>query len=487
MLAENESLKHPVFARRTAIQAGTVGLLGLGMNHLCGLRAAENSPDETRARSVIFIFCSGGLAQHDTFDMKPAARDVCGEFKPISTTTPGLQICEHLPLLAQRSQHWSLVRSLTHPHNGHTPGHMTMLTGRSELPPGFNPRTPKPTDWPGIAAVAKAAMLRQRTALRGNLPPTVILPELLRNDADPIPGQVGGAAGAKHDPWVVAASPAREGKSWGAYPTYAFHHHTEALVEDDSIFEAPNLSLPEGIGRKRFTGRIDLVKTIDQQRQALHQYAEAGGLDRMRQRAVSLLSDRKVKWALDVTRADTKTLDRYGRNSFGWSLLMARRLVEVGVSLVQVNLGNSITWDTHGSNFIKLRDWLLPPTDLALSALLDDLSSSGLLEETLIVMCSEFGRTPRIYQCCPDVYERPGRGHWGAVQSVLLAGGGVRGGNVIGASDRIGAYPELDPQRPENLAATIYDALGIPRTAVWHDAVDRPHHVYHGSPIPGLV
>jgi uncharacterized protein (DUF1501 family) len=164
---------------------------------------------------------------------------------------------------------------------------------------------------------------------------------------------------------------------------------------------------------------------------------------------------------------------------------MARRLVEAGVNLVQVNLGNNETWDTHGEAFPHLKDKLLPPTDRAVAALLDDLAESGLLDSTLIVMAGEFGRTPKITHL-PQHYKLPGRDHWGAVQTVFFAGGGVRGGNVIGSSDRIGGYPASDPQTPENMAATIYRALGIPATAAWHDEADRPHHIYNDEPIAGL-
>jgi uncharacterized protein (DUF1501 family) len=165
---------------------------------------------------------------------------------------------------------------------------------------------------------------------------------------------------------------------------------------------------------------------------------------------------------------------------------MARRLVEAGVNLIQVNLGNNETWDTHGNAFPHLKNVLFPPTDRALSALLDDLSESGLLESTLLVMCGEFGRTPKISHL-PQHYALPGRDHWGAVQSVWLAGGGIAGGRVIGSSDKIGAFPAADPQRPENLAATVYHALGIPATATWADEAKRPHAVYDGEPIHGLL
>jgi uncharacterized protein (DUF1501 family) len=198
-----------------------------------------------------------------------------------------------------------------------------------------------------------------------------------------------------------------------------------------------------------------------------------------------MLTSARVRKAFDVTNAEAKVQDRYGRNSFGWSLLMARRLIEAGVNMIQVNLGNNETWDTHGEAFPHLKDKLFPPTDRAVSALLDDLQESGLLDSTLIVMAGEFGRTPKISHL-PKFYKQPGRDHWGAVQTVFFAGGGVKGGRVIGSSDRIGGYPKDDPQTPENMAATIYDTLGIPGSLMWHDTQDRPHHIYHGKPINGL-
>jgi uncharacterized protein (DUF1501 family) len=166
---------------------------------------------------------------------------------------------------------------------------------------------------------------------------------------------------------------------------------------------------------------------------------------------------------------------------------MARRLVELGVSMVQVNLGNLGSWDLHGNNFPLLKNYLLPPTDLAVSGLLDDLHQSGLLDSTLVVMAGEFGRTPRISHIAPEIYKAPGRDHWGPCQSVLFAGGGVKGGTVVGSSDRDGAYPASDPQSPENFAATIYHALGIPPEAIWHDVTGRPNQVYMAEPIRRLM
>ncbi|MGI9465980.1 MAG: DUF1501 domain-containing protein [Rubripirellula sp.] len=481
--AENSCI-HPRWARREALQIGSIGLLGMGLNHLTGLRqavAADSSPAIGKAKSCIFIFLSGGLAQHESFDMKPNAPDtIRGEFKPISTKTPGLQICEHLPQLAKRSDQWSLCRSLTHGSNEHSAGHHMILTGHSNLPPGFKPNEPSRTDRPSIAAIAGRA-----TQSGNNLPPAVVLPErLVHNSGRVIPGQDAGEMGAPHDPWMIDASPFHA-KSYGAFPTHDFDHQ-ERGGADKRVFQAPQLSLPHGLGMKEVNGRLQLLETLQHQRQNLGGHAETTQFDRLRQGAIDLLTDSSVHHALDVTNADAKTLERYGANSFGWSLLMARRLVSTGVNLVQVNLGNDETWDTHGNAFPHLKNKLLPPTDQALSALLDDLQATGELDETLIVMASEFGRTPQI-SLLEKHYDLPGRDHWGAVQSVWFAGGGVRGGNVIGASDEQGGYPSEQPVKPENFAATIYRALGIPATAVWRDAAERPHQIYHGQPISGLI
>ncbi|QDT07312.1 hypothetical protein K227x_57390 [Rubripirellula lacrimiformis] len=477
--------QHTGHSRRSALQAGAIGILGLGMNHLAGLRqatASEGSRPSGKAKSCIFIFLSGGLSQHDSFDMKPNAPDnIRGEFKPIATKTPGLQICEHLPKLAQRSHLWSLCRSLTHGSNEHSAAHHIMLTGHSDLPTGFSPNNPSRSDHASIAAIAGYAM---RSKQQNNLPPSVVLPErLVHSSGRVIPGQHAGAMGPQHDPWMIEASPFHN-TSYGAFPEYGFDHQDRGKP-DSRLFQAPQLSLPDGLGMQSVHGRLALLDSLNRQRENLASYAQVENFDRLRQGAVSLLTESAVHQALDVTHADDKHLDRYGRNSFGWSLLMARRLVGAGVSLVQVNLGNDETWDTHGNAFPHLKNNLFPPTDQALSALLDDLNSTGELDETLVVVAGEFGRAPQI-TWLEKHYKLPGRDHWGAVQSVLFAGGGIRGGNVIGKSDAQGAYPAQQPVKPENFAATLYDAMGIPATAAWHDAENRPHHIYSGEPIAGL-
>jgi hypothetical protein len=478
------SFRHPVFTRRTALQAGAVGLLGLGSNHLAALRSLASGAERSssRARAAIYIFLSGGLSQLDSFDLKPdAPESIRGEFRPIATRTPGIQICEHLPKLAARSNQWALVRSLTHPTNDHSAGHHIMLTGRSDLPPGFSASMPKPSDWPSIAAMAG-----ELTRPRNNLPPAAVLPErLIHTTGRVIPGQFAGVMGRGRDPWFIEASP-YDATAYGAYPLYEFDHQERPSKPRQKIFRAPDLSLPEGLGGGRLADRINLLQHIDEQRRALEQAPATGTYDRFHQGAVSLLTNPRVRQAFDLERADPRVLDRYGRHSFGWSLLMARRLIEAGVNLVQVNLGNNETWDTHGNAFPHLKDKLFPPTDQALSALLDDLHESGLLDSTLIVMAGEFGRTPKI-STLPQFYKLPGRDHWGAVQTVFFAGGGIKGGTIVGSSDKNGGFPKTDPQTPENMAATIYHSLGIPATAAWHDALDRPHFVYHGKPIAGLT
>jgi len=488
-MSSSGSWQHPIMSRRAAVQAGAIGLLGLGMNHVKALRAvaSDGTSKTATAKSCIYIFLSGGLSQHESFDLKPdAPAGIRGEFKPAATSTPGIQISEHLPGLAQRSRHWAIVRSLTHPTNEHTRGHYYMLTGRSVNSPGFRgEREALPSDWPAIAAIAGDALPR-----RGhNLPPAVVLPErLVHWSGGVIPGAYAGQMGRKRDPMFIEASPYGDPMWRGAYPEYTFPNIAKKPPAnlDSRIYQAPNITLAPGMNFDRLDGRLGLLQSLEQQRQALERAATDQRFDNHRQAAISLLADPKVRRAFDVTKADARTQERYGKNSFGWSLLMAYRLVEAGVNMIQVNLGNNETWDSHGDIFPRLKDKLFPPTDRALCALMDDLLANGLLDSTLIVIGSEFGRTPKL-STLADAFERPGRDHWGAVQSIFFAGGGIRGGTVVGSSDKVGGYPASMPQTPENMAATIYHALGIPSSAMWQDALDRPHHIYHGEPIPGLL
>ncbi len=475
-------------SRRAVLQAGSLGLLGLSTADVAiwRARAAETGATTKKPRAVIYLFLTGGLSQHDSFDMKPEGPvDFKGEFNPITTRTPGIQICEHMPLLAQRSERWSLVRSLTHNNNGHDAATYMMLTGKSALPPKYRAMKPQSIDLPCLTAIAGSA-----TRPQNHPPPSVVLPEkLYHSNSGTFSGQFAGMLGNKHEPWFIEATdkPHAYHSYSGAFPKYLFNlHKGEQADKVDWRFDVPNLTLPEGVLEPRFRERREILNIVEQQQQHLEAQASVGGYDRIRQSVISLMADPKVREAFDVHKADPKLLARYGDNSFGWSLLMAKRLIEAGVTMVQVNMGNFGSWDLHGNNFPMLKQFLFPPTDLAVSALLDDLQESGMLDDTLVVMAGEFGRTPRISHIAPEIYKTSGRDHWGPVQTAWFAGGGVRGGQVLGATDASGAYPTSDPQKPENFAATIYHALGIPAEAAWHDATGRPYPIYEAQPIERL-
>jgi uncharacterized protein (DUF1501 family) len=474
----------PGTPRRAVLRAGAAGMLGipaLTQHHPAWAAEPVNRASPSSGNAVIYVFLSGGLSQLESFDMKPdAPADIRGEFRPIATKIPGLTICEHLPLLAQRSEMWSVVRSLSHGSNDHSAGHHIMLTGRSDLPSGFDPTRPRGADWPSMAAVAGTL-----TKPRNNLPAAVVLPEkLIHVTGRVIPGQFAGEMGSRRDPWFVEAAPF-DPNAYGAFPAYEFDHQDRPQQPKTKKFRTPELAGAETPSNERLMTRRRLLDLVDRQGRGVHASALDLRFDRDQRAALAMLTDRTLQSAFNVLDAPGEIQDRYGRHAFGWSLLMARRLVEAGVNFVQVNLGNNETWDTHGNMFPHLKDKLLPPTDQALAALLDDLHATGLLERTLVVVAGEFGRTPRISRL-PKAYKLPGRDHWGPVQSVLLAGGGVVGGRAIGSTDKIAAYPRSEPQTPENLAATIYHALGLPATAAWHDPAGRPHYVYRADPIRGL-
>ncbi|MEO1996361.1 MAG: DUF1501 domain-containing protein [Planctomycetaceae bacterium] len=471
--------------RRQLLQAGSIGLMGLSMVDVARLRSRATDTTAQPAGSVIYIFLTGGASQHDTFDMKPEGPvDYRGEFSPIATNTPGTEICEHFPLLAQQSQKWSLVRSLAHPDNGHQSATYIMLTGRQDKTP-FRSSKPHAGDWPSIAAVAGAT-----SRPRSDLATSVVLPEKVKHSNQGMfPGQFAGLLGERHEPWFLDMTDKPHGYHAfsGAFPGYLYNlHRGNHSDRDDFRFEVPNIALPEGVFNQRFRTRMQLLDVVERQRKALSVSRQTDRYDRARSSVVSLLADPRVRAAFDVRKSDPQVLERYGNNSFGWSLLMARRLVGLGVNMVQVNLGNMGTWDLHGNAFPLAKNYLFPPTDLAISALLEDLDQSGLLDNTLVVVAGEFGRTPKIYNVAPKIYKTVGRGHWGPCQSVLLAGGGVQGGRIIGSSDKNGAYPTSDLQTPEGFASTIYHALGIPRDAHWKDAAGRPYPVYLADPIMGL-
>jgi hypothetical protein len=459
--------------RRQALFAGACGIAGLGLPQLFALNAAESSQKVLPRKSVLFVFLTGGISHQDSFDLKPEAPSaVRGEFDPIATAVPGIEICEHLPLLAARAARYALVRSAATNSDGHEEACHMLLTGRLDFPAGFNVNNvPSPNEWPSLPAQVTYA-----TRGRNQLPPAVVLPQPSVNEAGRVrPGQYAGRLGPRHEAWhLEVAAPCALGN--GACPHCFRFEGTPFEHGSQSILEVPMLTLPEG-GNWRFRGRLGLLEQIDVQRRQLELSAELARLDRHRQQAVSLLASPQVRAAFDVESADAATVARYGKNKFGLSLLMGFRLVAAGVNLVQVNLGKNSTWDTHRRNFANLRDNLLPYLDRALAALLDDLESSGHLETTLLVVTGEFGRTPKINADA-------GRDHWSRAMTMLLAGGGTTGGMVLGATDKLAAQPVAERQTPENLAASMYQALGLPRSLEWVDLDGRPHALYRAEPMP---
>jgi hypothetical protein len=475
-IVRRPQISHLGATRREALRAGSIGLVGLSLADLFASRGLAGSPSVTPDKSVIFIFLTGGLSHQDSFDLKPEAPDsVRGEFRPIATRTSGISICEHLPLLAQRSERFALVRSMSTKSNGHEEACHMLLTGRLDVPSAASlGKPPSPNEWPSMASQVTYA-----TQGRNSLPPAVLLPQPSVNETGNVrPGQYAGKLGKKFEAWHMnIAAPCPLGN--GACPN-CFRFDSNSFVHSaSSVFDTPSLSVPDG-GPSRLAGRMSLLDDVEQQQRKLTIAAEQASFDRHRQQAIRVLTNPQVRSAFDVERADAATLERYGKNKFGLSLLMAFRLVAAGVNLVQVNLGKNSSWDTHRRNFVNLKDNLLPYADRAVAALLDDLTNSGLIDTTLVVMTGEFGRTPKINKDA-------GRDHWGPAMTSVFAGGGVRGGTVIGATDKLAAYPVSDLQTPENLAATIYETLSISRTANWLDVDGRPHQLYLAAPIAGLI
>lgn len=463
------------FSRRAMIRAGTVGMMGIGLPQLLALDRARAESTNDGKKSVIFVFLNGGLAHQDSFDMKPSAPStVRSEFQPISSAVPGTQVCEHLPMMAQRTDKYAMIRTVATESNGHGPACHMLFTGRFDFPAGFvDDGTPGPNEWPSILSQVTYAFNDG-----GVLPPAAVLPQPSINEAAKYrPGQYAGKLGPKWESWHIdLAAPCALGN--GACPHCFRFEGTPFEHGSSSVFNTPILTLPKG-GRSRFLHRVNLLSSIEIQQAALERAAVVADLDRNRQQAISVLADPKVRAAFDVENAAPEIVDRYGKNKFGLSLLMARRLVDAGVRLVQVNLGKNSTFDTHRRNFPSLKDNLFPYMDRGLAALLDDLDESGLLESTLVIITGEFGRTP-------VVNKDGGRDHWGPTMTSLFAGAGVQGGKVIGETDNIAAYPLSDKQTPENIAATIFDTLGIPHNTYWEDIDGRPHEMYRANPIREL-
>lgn len=440
--------------RRALIQAGTSSLAGVGLTSVLGARAkaavAGTSDASPSAKQIVIVWLTGAASHHDTFDMKVNAPvEIRGDFKAVSTSVPGIQICEHLPHLAKRMDKYAVVRTLSHKDNNHLMSTHHVLTGHLQ-PGAFFDKVASRDDWPCYSS--GLGFLRPRT---DGIPSGVNLPTFLLQGPLTWPGQHAGFLGPKYDPWQIKGDPQKPD------------------------FKVDSLTLSPGIDASRLDRRQALLNEVNVQQQQLDRAAEATRLTDDQQLAFSILTSSRLAQAFELNRETDAVRDQFGRNTTGQSLLVARRLIEVGVPVVQVNVGGAQTWDNHGNIFPTLKDRLLPPVDLGVAALLDDLHDSGRLDETLVMMLGEFGRTPKINN-------KKGRDHWGPCFFGFFAGAGVQGGQMIGRSDDIGAYPVTTAYSPEDVGATVYKLLGIPPEAEVHDRLGRPSRLNSGNVIQPL-
>lgn len=455
--------------RREVLRAGGLSLLGLSASQLESLRAAGSVVDtKHRYNSCVFLFLFGGPSQIDLWDMKPAAPvEIRGDFKPVSTRVPGVQICEHLPRLAAQMDKVCLLRSMTHNMNVHGPACSEVFSGREYF---GAPTTDQASaqDWPSLSAMA----MRYGTS-RGGLPPSVVLPWYLQftGQSRRIAGQTGARMGERHNAMLVQGDSERHDFRVDGF-------HLQESVPIDRLRHRRELltHLQTTVGPRTLTADV-----IDDYRQHHN-------------RAYELLQNRAGE-LLDLDRENDAMRERYGKTMVGQSLLMARRMVEAGVSLVTVNWedetkidGVNTCWDTHHSNFPKLKGLLCPIFDQAYSAFIADLDERGLLETTLVVAIGEFGRTPHMGQFSQSSNtKKSGRDHWPSAFTALLAGGGVRGGQVYGETNPHAALVKDQPVTPADLSATILHHLGIDHTQSYIDEMQGlRHRLSEGKPVTDL-
>lgn len=450
--------------RREILRIGGLGILGSGWSLLDAAASPATGPAVAsfgRAKSCIVLFLMGGPPQHSTWDPKPDAPDaVRGEFKPIATNVPGIAISELMPRTAKVADKLCILRAVSTGDNAHSSSGYYMLTGRPHQPMNFENANPgAPNDAPFLGAMAGAVAGR-----RSALPSSVTLPHRIFNtDGSVWPGQDAGFLGRGADPWLLNASLTPEG------------------------YRIQELNLPADLNPDRLRNRLDLIARLHDSGGVLDQNPSARLLDSRSEQAFEILRAPAAQQAFVLDREPAATRDRYGMTPFGQGVLLARRLVEAGVRLVQVNWyrgrdepPDNPCWDSHVREAERLKNVLVPPADQALAALVNDLECRGLLDETLVVCMSEFGRSPRIEA-------GGGRGHWGSVFSIAMAGGGVRGGLVHGSSDRHAAYPRDGRVRPEDLSATILHCLGIRPDAEISDRLGRPFPLSRGEVLHAIL
>lgn len=460
--------------RRSWLVASGLGFCGLDLPSLAAAPSPPALPARKIAKSTILVFLQGGASHIDTWDMKPdAPSQYRGEFQPIETSAPGIRLCEHLPTLAHQTHHLAVVNSVGD-HGltigAHHGGHYYHLTGHAP-DPSFrslgNDRGPFPSDWPFIGSVV--AMKRRQHPY---LPQNVWLPQKAVESGYVRPGQFAARLGVEHDPVYV-----------------------EGNLERPLDFQMPALTLDRDVSVPRLHARRELLQTLDHAQRAFDESGGVRQLSKHQERAFSLLFSQQSKAALDIRQEPESVRNQYGGTINSMGLLMARRLVEAGVPFVTVWWRDDIkahdrikclsagNWDTHSNNFGCLKERLLPDLDQSLAALLDDLHQRGLLDDTLVVVTSEMGRQPKIGDPRSGGVSGAGRDHWSDCMTVLLAGGGIRGGQVYGSSDKRAEFPADKPVAPEHIAKTIYYSMGIDDLDTVSDDGRRYSLLEEGVPI----
>ena len=451
--------------RREVLRVGGLALGGLSLADLLAHRAqAAPAADTTvsrafgRAKSVIVIFLGGGPPQHETWDPKPEAPpEIRGGFGTIASQTPGLLVGELMPMTARHTDKIAVLRAMVTNDNAHSTSGYQMMTGVPHVPLNVeNAVSRAPNLAPHWGSLAK--YLTRGT--RPGFPPAITLPNRIANVGEIVwPGQIGGVLGPQYDPWLLTCDPSKPD------------------------FQVPDLALPADLSSGRLGERLALLDRVNEQLGRAADSSAVNGFNRQTQQALELLSGTRAREAFDLSRESVATRDRYGRSRWAQSVLLARRLVEAGVSLVQINWcniegePNAGSWDTHDRHNDLLKRFLMPWMDQAYSALISDLKERGLLETTLVVAWGEFGRTPR-------VNNDAGRDHYPNVFSAALAGGPSPGGRVLGASDTKGAFPLSQPKTPQDVLATMYRHLGVDATRQYVNAAGRPIGVLpSGSPL----
>ncbi len=433
--------------------------MGLSLTRL--LQAEANAGGNPRAKSVVILFLSGGPSQIDMWDMKPEAPDeIRGTYKPIPTSVPGTHVCEYLPRMAKLAHHYTIVRSMSHHDEDHLRACYWAQTG-AELPRVARSGMLR-TDRPHCGSI-----LNKVLGQNAKVPSFVTIPEFIHPVGPPRPGQHAGFLGAAYDPYLIDSDP------------------NESNYRPGPIGPEPGSRMTRAARLRQLLDAAERHEGLDDQLPAVDEYRT------FREKALDLVSTPDAQAAFDITRESAKTRDRYGRHHFGQSALVARRLIEAGSRLVQVNFirhddgKGGQGYDSHASpgypkHLPWLRDELLPPTDAAFSSLLEDLHDRGMLDDTIVLMMGEFGRTPHFNK-------DGGRDHWAKCYSLIAAGGGFTRGAVYGKSDRTTAEVVSDPVRPEDLLATVYHQLGIPLSTEIHDQEDRPWPIVDGHVIRGLL